>query len=96
MINIWPAYNPSVNYRSGNKYSDLRMGPSESSSQSSRVPQVCGRASEVWSGVRSARLTLGTRADRVAFKRSARSKKTFPSKKKNFHGGRLEAGFPLV
>jgi hypothetical protein len=38
-------------YRSCFKYSDgkLRMGPSESSCQSSRVPNVCGRASEIWS-----------------------------------------------
>ncbi len=42
-------------YRNYYKYSDhkLRMGPSESSFQSSRVPKVCGRASEVWSGARS-------------------------------------------
>ncbi len=69
------------NYRSGNKYSDLklRMGPSESSCQSSRVPKNCGRASEVWSGARSTRLTLEIRAHRVAFGRSARSKKKVPS-----------------
>jgi hypothetical protein len=33
------------------------MGLSESSSQSSRVPRICGRASEVRSGARSARPT---------------------------------------
>jgi hypothetical protein len=51
-------------YRNYYKYSDhkLQMGPSEPSSRSSRVPKVCGRASEVWSGARNARLTLGTRA----------------------------------
>jgi hypothetical protein len=39
----------SAVYRTVNMYSDLklRMGPSESSFQSSRVPKVCGRASEV-------------------------------------------------
>jgi hypothetical protein len=52
------------------------MGPSESSSQSSRVPKSCGRASEVWSGARSALFNLGIQhAHRVAFGRSARSKK---------------------
>ncbi len=73
---------PTV-YRSGNKYSDLklRMGLSESSCQSSLVPKNCDRASEVWSGARCARLTLGIRAHRVSFARSARSKKTVPSKK---------------
>jgi hypothetical protein len=74
-------------YRSCHNYSDLklRMGPSESSSQSSNVPKSCGRASEVWSGARSALLNLGIqRAHRVAFGRSARSKKTVPSKNKNF------------
>jgi hypothetical protein len=71
-------------HRSGNKYSDLklRMGPSELSFQSSRVPKNCGRASEVWDGARSARPTLGIRAHRVALGRSARSKKNVPSKKK--------------
>jgi hypothetical protein len=51
-------------YRTVNMYSDLklRMGPSESSCRSSRAPKFCGRASEVWSGAQSARLTLGTRA----------------------------------
>jgi hypothetical protein len=70
------------NYRSGNKYSDLklRMCPSESSCQSSRIHKNCDRASEVWSGARSARLTLGIRAHRVALKRSARSKKMFLQK----------------
>jgi hypothetical protein len=74
-----------TNYRSCHNYSDLklRMGPSESSSQSSRVPKRCGRASEVWSGARSALLNLGIqRAHRVAFGRSVRSKKIVPSKKK--------------
>jgi hypothetical protein len=58
------------------KYSDgkLRMGPSKSSCQSSRVPKKCGRASEVWSGARSALLTLGFQ--RAQFGRSARSKIT--------------------
>jgi hypothetical protein len=37
------------------------MGTSKSSCQSSRVQKNCGRASEVWSGARSARLTLETR-----------------------------------
>ena len=63
------------------------MGPSELSFQSSRVPKICGRASEVWSGARSARLTLGTRAHRVAFKRSARPKKFVPSKTKMLGAG---------
>jgi hypothetical protein len=36
--------------------------------------KICGRASEVWSRARSARLTLVIRALRVAFGRSARSK----------------------
>jgi hypothetical protein len=72
----------------------LQMGPSESSSQSSRVPKVCGWASEVWSGVRSARLTLGIRAHRVAFGRSTRSKTIVPSKKNSQKSwGRLERGF---
>jgi hypothetical protein len=56
-------------YRSCHNYSDLKlwMGPSESSSQSSRVPKSCGRASEVWSGARSALLNLEIqRAHRVA------------------------------
>ncbi len=72
-------------YRTVNMYSDLklRMGPSELSFQSSRVPKVCGRASEVWSGARSARPTLGIRAHRVAFGRSARSKKKFLQKQKS-------------
>ncbi len=66
----------TLKYRNYFKYSDhkLRMGPSESSFQSSRVPKVIGRASKIWSGARSARLTLGTRAHRAAFRRSARSK----------------------
>ncbi len=37
--------------------------------------------------ISSARLTLGTRAHRVAFKRSARSQKIVPSKKKNLGAG---------
>jgi hypothetical protein len=66
-------------YRSGNKYLvlKLRMGMSESSCQSSRVPKMCDRASEDWSGARSALLNLGIqRAHRVAFGRSARAKKS--------------------
>jgi hypothetical protein len=83
----------------GNKYSDLklRMGPSESSCPSSRFPKKCGRASEVWSGARSARLTLRTRAHRGAFGRSARSntksfKKRKTQKKLGQVGGRVSAG----
>jgi hypothetical protein len=76
------------------KFSDgkLRMGPSESSCQSSRVPKKCGRASEVWSRARSALLTLGLqRAHRVAFGRSARSKNRSFNNKKN--GAYLRQGF---
>jgi hypothetical protein len=79
-----PASNRTMKFSAQyGKYSDLklRMGPSESSRQSSRR-KICGRASEVWSGARSARFTLGNRAHRVAFARSARSKKTFPQKTK--------------
>jgi hypothetical protein len=67
----------------------LRMGPSELSFQSSRVPKICGQASEVWSGARSALLNLGLRAHRVAFGRSARTRKT-RSFKKNVGAGRRQ------
>jgi hypothetical protein len=57
-------------------------------------PKVCGRASEVWSGARSARHTLGICAYRVVCGRSARSKKDVQKKHKNggAGGGRISAG----
>jgi hypothetical protein len=87
-------------YRSGNKYADLklRMGPSESRCQSSSVPKNCGRASGVWSGARSARLTLGNRAHRVAFGCPAHLKKSRSriafQKKRARPGGIRGAGNP--